>query len=154
MTEEKAINLQIQKIYLKDQSFESASTPAIFGTKWQPEANVQVNTNAGKIADEQYESVLTITVTVQHEEKTVYISEVKYAALITTNATDQDLERILLSYCPNLLFPYIQETTGGAILKGGFPTFSLQPINFDALLENSKKQAQAENADAISDSVN
>lgn len=154
MSEEQTLNLQVQKIYLKDQSFESPVSPTIFGEKWKPEANVQVNTSAGKIADEQYESVLTITVTVQHEEKSVYLSEVKYAVLVTTNAEEKDLERILLSYCPNLLFPYIQETTTGAILKGGFPAFNLQPINFDALLANSKQQAENENSDAISDSVN
>ncbi|MDY7025014.1 MAG: protein-export chaperone SecB [Pseudomonadota bacterium] len=140
MAEQTPLNLNIQKIYLKDVSFESPQSPQVFGDEWKPEANVQVNTQAKKLGDTQYEAELTVTATVKQADKVVYLAEVKQACVVQTNAEEQNLQKILLSYCPNMMFPYVQQTVATLSISGGFPVLTLQPINFDALLANSQQQ--------------
>ena len=50
------------------------------------------------------------------------------------------------SFCPNVLFPFARETIATAVQKGGFPEFLLQPINFDALYQQSLQQKSEEAA--------
>ena len=60
----------IQKIYTKDLSFESPSTPAIFTEQWEPQVNVDLNTNGQALDDKTYEVVLMLTVTAKVKDKT------------------------------------------------------------------------------------
>jgi preprotein translocase subunit SecB len=125
----------IQKIYLKDLSFESPQTPDIFvATEWSPEVNVQVANNARKLGEGVFETALTITATATHNAQTIYLAEVQYAGIFTiVGFDDASAQQILGAYCPNLLQPYIRETVSDLVMKGGFPQLILQPINFDHL---------------------
>ena len=44
--------------------------------------------------------------------------------------------------CPNILFPYAREAIDNLVVKGSFPALMLSPINFDALYQQQKQQAQ------------
>ncbi len=125
----------IQKIYLKDISFESPQAPDIFVvTEWSPEVNVQVANNARKLGEGVFETALTITATATHNNETIYLAEVQYAGVFTIAGFDEaSAQQILGAYCPNLLQPYIRETVSDLVMKGGFPQLILQPINFDHL---------------------
>ncbi len=140
----------LQKIYLKDLSFESPQAPDIFTRDdWKPEIGVQVGNNATRLSDSTFETELTITVTATHDEKTIYLAEVQYGGVFTIKGFEDATRRQLLgAYCPTLLFPYIRETVGDLVMKGGFPQMVLQPINFDALYAQHEQQraAQAEGA--------
>ena len=62
MPEENAsAQFQIQKLYTKDVSFETPNSPEIFTQQWQPEVNLNLNTASKSIADNTYETVLTLT---------------------------------------------------------------------------------------------
>lgn len=149
-TQEDAVEQQfaIQKIYLKDVSFESPQAPDIFvATEWSPEVNVQVANNARKLGEGVFETALTITATATHNEETIYLAEVQYAGIFTVAGFDDaSTQQILGAYCPNLLQPYIGETVSDLVMKGGFPQLVLQPINFDHLytqhLQEQLEQAQ------------
>ncbi len=143
----------VQKVYLKDLSFESPQTPDIFTrSDWSPEVSVQVGNNATRLSDNAFETELTITVTATHEEKTVYLAEVQYAGVFTIKGFEDGTRRQLLgAYCPTLIFPYIRETVSDLVMKGGFPQMVLQPINFDALYAQHEQQ-QAAQAEAPADS--
>ncbi|HHO69961.1 MAG TPA: protein-export chaperone SecB [Halothiobacillus sp.] len=138
--------LFIQKIYLKDVSFESPNSPKSFLLKeWNPEVNVQVGNAAVKVGDNTYEVALTITVTATQDEQTLYLVEVQYAGIFVVSGLDQEeLQHALGAYCPSLLLPYIRETVSDLITKGGFPQFLLQPINFDALYLQHRQQQEAQ----------
>ncbi|OYV26950.1 MAG: protein-export chaperone SecB [Halothiobacillus sp. 20-54-6] len=125
----------IQKIYLKDVSFESPQAPDIFvASEWSPEVNVQVANNARKLGEGVFETALTITATASVNNETVYLAEVQYAGIFTiAGFDDASAQQILGAYCPNLLQPYIRETVSDLVMKGGFPQLILQPINFDQL---------------------
>jgi len=135
----------VQKIYLKDVSFESPNSPKSFTfQEWNPNINVQVGNAVTTVGDNQYEVALTITVTATQDDKTLYLAEVQYAGIFGIVGFDREqLQQMLGAYCPNLLLPYIRETVSDLVTKGGFPQFLLQPINFDALYQQHRQQQQA-----------
>jgi preprotein translocase subunit SecB len=141
---------QIQRIYVKDLSFESPNSPDVFIGEWNPTANLQLNNNARKIGDaNDYEVEVSVTLTAEQEGKTVYLIEVKQAGIFTIAGIEGDeLEQLLGAYCPNVLFPYLREVVASTISHGSFPAFQLQPINFDGLFQQAKAKRAEEQAKA------
>ncbi len=147
MAEEQKTEKQItiQKIYLKDFSFESPNTPSIFTSgKWSPNTNLNLRSSHTRCDDDHSEVVLTITVEAKHEDKTLFLIELHQAGLFHISGYDEkEFGVIVGSFCPNILFPYARESVSAVILKGGFPEFILQPINFDSLYAQSQTQGEA-----------
>lgn len=138
----------MQRIYNKDISFESPSTPDIFRKQWQPKVNVDLNTKSDKV-DEQgnYEVVLTITITAKVDDDTAFLVEVQQAGIfMITGFEGEDLRRILGTAAPNILFPYARENIDSLCVKGGFPPVMLAPVNFDALYQQALSQAEQQKA--------
>jgi preprotein translocase subunit SecB len=72
----------LQRIYTKDISFESPSTPQIFRQSWQPNVNIDLNTKSSRVDEEgNHEVVLTLTVTAKMEEETAFLVEVQQAGI-------------------------------------------------------------------------
>ncbi|AJD46722.1 protein-export protein secB [Isoalcanivorax pacificus W11-5] len=137
---------QLQRIYTKDVSFEVPGAPEVFIKPWQPRVNVQLNTETRKVGESgnDYEVVLSLTVTASNEEKTVYLVEIKQAGIFTMIGIEgEEREQLLGAYCPNLLFPYARELISDLVSRGTFPQLLLQPINFDALFQDAKARAAA-----------
>lgn len=136
---------EIQKIYLKDVSFEAPNTPAAFTQEWQPELNVQLNSNAKSIGDKQYEVVLSVTVTAENKGKNAFLVEIQQAGVFGMEGFEQDqLNGMLGSFCPDILFPYAREAISDLVTRGGFPQLLLAPVNFDALYQEHLKQQAAQ----------
>ncbi len=124
----------VQKIYVKDVSFEAPNSPQIFNEQGQPDLNLNLNQRVGKLSDEVYEVVLGVTVTCTLEDKTVYVAEVQQAGVFgLTGFDERNVDFMLGTYCPNVLFPYARQAVSDLVGSGGFPPFFLQPINFEAL---------------------
>ena len=142
----------IQKLYVKDFSFESPNTPDVFsGGEWNPKTNLNLRSSHNVSEDDLHEVILTITVEAKDEDKTIFLVEIQQAGLFYINGyTEEEVEAIVGSFCPSQLFPFARETIGGIISKGGFPEFLLQPINFDALFAEAKKQIHKESNDGDS----
>ncbi len=135
----------IQKIFLKDVSFESPNTPGVFQEgEWKPEINVQLNTEAKVISEGLHEVALTVTVTAKQGEKTAFLVEVKQSGLFHMSGFQQEqLGGMLGAYCPEVLFPYAREAISDLVSKGGFPQLLLSPVNFNALyMQHQQQQAQ------------
>jgi len=134
----------IQKIYVKDVSFETPNSPAIFTeTKWEPAVNVQLNSRAAPMADQMHEVVLSVTVTAKLGDKTAYLVEVQQAGVFRAEGFEQaQLNHLLGSFCPNILFPYVREAISDMVTRGGFPQLLLAPVNFDALYAQHLQQQQ------------
>lgn len=133
----------IQKIYIKDFSFESPRTPELFTkSDWSPTTNLNLRSTHSDAVDDNHEVVLTITVETKHEDTTLFLVELHQAGLFHISGySKEELESVIGSFCPSVLYPYARETIAGIVSKGGFPEFLLQPINFDALYAQSKEQA-------------
>ncbi|HEX7340219.1 MAG TPA: protein-export chaperone SecB [Rhodanobacteraceae bacterium] len=144
--------MMLQKIYVKDSSFEAPNAPQIFQeigeTQSEPEVQLNLSQESSKLADDVFEVVLTLTLTCTVGEHTAYLAEVHQAGIFgIAGFSEEDQSGILGSYCPNLLFPYARQTISSLVLDGGFPPFLLQPINFDALYaEQLRRKVEGEAA--------
>ena len=138
--------IAIQKIYLKDFSFESPNSPTVFtSNEWQPKTNLNLRSAHSAAANDVHEVVLTITVEAKHDDTTLFLVEVHQAGLfLVSGYAKEEFEAIVGSFCPATLFPFAREAIAGIVSKGGFPEFLLQPINFDALFAETKRQAAAQ----------
>lgn len=148
-TEQQASEAQfmIQRIYIKNLSFETTNTPAIFQQKWEPELSLDLNTQHTKLDDSTYEVALTVTATVKNQQTTAFLVEVQQAGVFTIQGpAPEQLDHLLGSFCPSILFPYAREAITAEVIRGSFPQLVLAPINFDALYiqqQQDKKQTDA-----------
>ena len=140
----------IQKLYLKDVSFESPNAPTVFADgEWQPEVNVQLNSTNQSIGEDTYEVDLNITVTAKQSEKTAFLVEITQSGIFTIGGFPQDsLQGMLGAFCPETLFPFAREAIAELVNKGGFPQLYLAPVNFNALYTQQLQQQQGDAAPA------
>jgi preprotein translocase subunit SecB len=134
--------LAINKIYLKDMSFESPQSPSIFKNgEWSPQTNLNLRSAHNVLEDDAHEVILTITIEAKDGDRTLFLVELQQAGIFEIAGYEGDeLSAIVGSFCPNILFPYARESIASMVQKGGFPEFVLQPINFDALYMQAKQQ--------------
>lgn len=134
----------IQKIYIKDVSFEAPNAAEMFQSDWKPEVKVDLQTAGSGISGDIHEAVLSLTVTANNGGKVAFLAEVKMAGLfVIKDYPEAQLKLILATVCPNILFPYARETVSDLIVRGGFPTLYLNPVNFEALYAQQQAQAKA-----------
>lgn len=140
-------NFQLEKIYLRDASFESPRSPTVFSQESQPEISVNLHTNVEDVTDDTYEVVLTVTVEAKTEEQPVFLVELQQAGIFIASGFDRDQRGQLLGgFAPGVLFPYAREAVSELIGKGGFPQLLLQPVNFDALYQQQRQQEEQASA--------
>ena len=141
--------IAIQKIYVKDFSFESPHTPDVFAKQdWSPKTNLNLRSSHTSAAENSHEVVLTITIEAKDDDQTYFLVELHQAGLFHVSGyNEEEFKAIVGSYCPNILFPYARESVANIVSKGGFPEFLLQPINFDALYQQGMAQAPAQAAE-------
>lgn len=144
----------IQRIYIKNLSFETTNTPAIFQQKWEPELNLDLNTQHTKLEEGVYEVALTVTATVKNNLAIAFLVEVQQAGIFTIQGpSSEQLDHLLNSFCPSLLFPYAREVISSEVLRGSFPQLVLAPINFDALYMQQLQDKQKQGSEAATNDV-
>ncbi len=137
--------LALQRIYVKDLSFEAPSTPEAFNEAWKPDINIELNMKHKALEEGVYEIVLTVTATAKAQEKVVFIAEVKQAGIfVARNFPKEHMDLLLNSYCPSMLFPYAREVISDLVTRGSFPQLVLAPIDFNALYEQQNQQANSQ----------
>ncbi|HZD52278.1 MAG TPA: protein-export chaperone SecB [Woeseiaceae bacterium] len=147
--------IAIQKIYLKDFSFESPQTPQVFTEgKWEPKTNLNLRSTHSAGAGDNHEVVLTITAETKQDDRTLFLIELQQAGLFHISGyTEEEFAAVVGSFCPSVLFPYAREAIAGIVSKGGFPELLLQPINFDALYAQSRAERARAEAQAAAPAV-
>ncbi len=145
---EKKPHFAMQRIYVKDISFEAPGAPQSFTLEWKPEVKVQFSSVAQRIADALYEVTLTLNVQATNGDKVAYIVEIKQAGLFAIEAPDAAREALLGAQCPAILFPYAREAVSDLVSRGTFPQLLLQPMNFDAIFAENKRRQQQQAAAA------
>lgn len=137
----------IQRLYIKDASYEAPHMPSILNSKWEPTLDVALQTKVTKLEDKIFEVVLIVTVTTKADEQVAFLVEVHQAGIFTVQGfKSPELEEMLHSFCPNILFPYAREFVSDLVVRGGFPALYLTPVNFDALYQQHiEKQNKEKN---------
>lgn len=140
----------LQRIYIKDASFEAPLGAQAFTKQWRPQVHVDLNTQSNRVADDNYEVVLTVTITAKLDDETAFLIEVEQGGLFLVKGIDgENLRQVLAIMCPTILFPYARETIDALALKGSFPPLMLQPVNFEALYVQARQQAEQQGANNI-----
>jgi len=134
----------MDKIYVKDMSLEIPHAPKIFLERANPQIDVQLHTQAGSIEEGVYEVVVMTTVTAKLGDKVMFLIEAKQAGIFQLrNVPAEELEAALAVMCPNILFPYLREVVSDLAVRGGFAPVLLNPINFDVIYQQQKRQMHA-----------
>jgi len=136
--------LLLQKIYVKDLSFESPKAPMIFTTNVSPQTQLNVRSSSQEVAPDTQEVTLTITVEAKDNNSTLFLAEVAQSGIFVIQGYSAEEKSILIgSFCPNTLYPFARETIAELVTKGGFPQLLLQPLNFDAIYAQALQERQA-----------
>ena len=137
----------VEKIYLKDVSFEAPGAPQVFNESGQPNLQMNLSQKVQSLTDRGFEVVLGVTLTCTVGEKTAYLAEVQQAGVFGLSGFDeQALDMMLGTHCPNALYPYARQAIADLIQGGGFPPFLLQPINFETLYAEGLRQRAQQQA--------
>ncbi len=138
-------SVSLQNVYVKDLSFEAPKGPFVPAEGQDPKIQLNLNTSSTPVGTDAHEVVLTVTLEAKNGDTPVYLVEVKQGGVFSVVGFGaDDTRRILGSFAPNVLFPYIRQTVSDMISKGGFPPFFLPPVNFDALYERSLQERSAQ----------
>lgn len=136
---------QIQKIYAKDISFEVPNGPAIFQENGQADVKMSLSQRVEALGDDVHEVALTVTITATLEEKTAYLAEVAQCGIFMIKGfPEQAMHAIVNTLCPNTLFPYARAKISQLVSDGGFPSITLQPVNFEQLYHQRLQELAAE----------
>ena len=141
---------RMQKMYIKDLSFENPNAPQVYITpqKSEPKVELNLNLNHKKVDDDHFEVSLQIYAKVgaKDEEKTMFLLEIEHAAIfLLKNIPEEHLEMVLGVDCPTLLFPFTRQIVSQVTVDGGFSPFLMEPVNFMALFQNAKAKKAAGN---------
>lgn len=137
--------VSLERVYLKDASWESPRSPLVFTENFQPEVQADINTRSTRLDDDRFEVILTVTLRAKQEGgKTAFIVEIQQAGVFAVEDLEGEmLQRMLATLGPTTLFPYAREAIDNLTLKGGFPALHIAQVNFDALyLEALRKQQE------------
>ena len=148
-TEKTAVPVfRLEKLYVKDLSFESPNAPDVFFLKEQePKVDMNLKLTNKKIDDKHWEVCLEVSATVTDNKsgKTMMIVEIEHAgAFLMDNIPAEHIEQVLYVDCPTIIFPYSRQIVSQTSLEGGFMPFYMDPINFLAMYHSKKQQAQQE----------
>jgi preprotein translocase subunit SecB len=139
----------ILRIYLKDVSFETPNSPAVFTQEFRPEVNLQLNTSANPLEENLFEVLLNMTVTSHQDDKTAFLVEIQQAGIFQLAGFDEaQLNHMLGVYCPDALYPFAREVVADLVTKGGFPQLLLAPVNFEAVYTRKQQRANEQSGAA------
>ena len=147
-TQQQQVAIAINAQFVKDISFEAPHVPQIFTeVKTNPEINVNVDVQAGKIQDTVYQVGLKIKAEAKVEDNVAFLCEVEYGCIATVQVPPEHVEPILLIEIPRLLFPFARNIIADLTRESGFPPLMINPIDFVGLyhkrLEELKKEKEA-----------
>ncbi len=147
--EQQPAQFQLQKLYMKDVSFELPNAPQIFQDDGQVEIKMNLAQRVEDLADGVHEVVLTVTVTANLGDKTAYLAEVQQAGIFAISGlNEQATHAAVNTLCPHTLFPYARRAITDMVADGGFPPLVLQPINFEQIYAQRMQEAQEQSNNA------
>jgi preprotein translocase subunit SecB len=134
----------IQRIYLKDLSLEQPNSPQILLEQAQPQVDINLALAAEPVADSVYEVAVTATVTTKVNDKTLFLVEAKQAGIFEIrNIPEDQLQPIIGIACPGIVYPYLRAIVSDVCTRAGFPPVVLSEVNFQAMFEAQRAQAEA-----------
>lgn len=132
--------------FLKDISFESPNVPELFFKQDNAQAKLEINMDI-QIKGAENNLFMVDLITKVHskleaDSKSVFLIESTYSGLVQMEEEkdEEAKKRALLIDVPTFLFPAVRALITRLTSESGFPTFTMQPVDFAELYEQ-KKQA-------------
>lgn len=136
----------IQRLFVRNISFESPMAPDVFLSTWKPEIKIDLNTQHKALEDNRHEVMLRLTITATIDGKTAFLVEVEQGCIaLVSGFSDAQKGQMIGAYIPSVLFPYAREAIDNMVTRGSFPALMLAPVNFDALYQQRLQQQLAAN---------
>ncbi len=141
---------RMQKMYIKDLSFESPNAPGIFLAQGQePKVDFNLQLSNTKVDDDHYEVTISITAKIldqKSDDTVMFVIELEHAGVfLLKNIPPEHMQRVMAVDCPLMLFPFTRQIASQVSVDGGFMPFLMEPINFVALYENAQKEKEKQN---------
>ena len=138
----KAPQLNVLVQFTRDFSFENPRAPGSLAEQDEsPNISIQVNVNAEKLSDTDFEVSLHIEGTAGEGAKTLFKFELEYGGVFSLqNIPEEELQPIVLIECPRLLFPFARQIIADGVRNGGYPPLYIDPIDFVALYQQQLEQ--------------
>ena len=132
--------ISIARIYIKDLSFESPKSPQIFQQQpSSPEMKVEIKVTPRNLGENFYEVSLNILLDAKVKNDSFFMLEIEQAGVFEIkNSTPEQLQQILLVFCPQALFPYARANIDHTLTLGSLPPVMLAPVNFEAMKSNGQ----------------
>jgi preprotein translocase subunit SecB len=138
----------IERLYVKGLTLDIPSAPKVFQSDWKPEIDMQIQTLNSPLSTELHEVVLKVTLQGKSSGANTFSLEVQQAGIFSIkNFLEDQFNLIVNQACPNILFPYARQVITNLSVLGTFPPIYLAPINFDAIYEQMKREAEQKAAE-------
>ena len=149
---DEAPQIGLQKVYLKDASYEAPNAPGIFSGEWKPAINLNLATRHTNLGKNSYEVVLEATVEAKQDDNVAFLAEIQQAGIFLVRGFDEEeLSKVLATFCPTQIYPYARESIADLVGKGGFPQLHLQPVSFEAMAADAEANDEAETNAEVAD---
>jgi preprotein translocase subunit SecB len=120
------------------------------GNPVRPKIDISLNIKQEALKDDIYEVSLQVAATSKYQEQELYKANLNYVGIFTAKGlgqlNDADKEKILLTYCPTLIYPYARRVVAELVRDGGFSPLELTPVDFNQLYQQRSMQKQQESA--------
>ncbi len=136
---------QIQRMYLKDLSLEQPNSPEILLEQAQPNVDINLQLGATQVTDGIVEVTVTATVTTKVNDKVLFLVEATQAGIFEIrNIPEDQMRQIVGIACPTIVYPYLRAIISDVCTRAGFPPVLLTEVNFQAMFEAQRQQAEAQ----------
>jgi len=137
----------IQKLYVKDSSFENPNAPEIFTlSDSKPNMELNIGVENQQVDAEHWEVAIKISAIMrdQHNDKLMFEIEIEHAGIFyMKNISDEHMAIALGVDCPTIIFPYTRQLISQMTVDGGFMPLMLEPVNFGAAFQANQTAKEA-----------
>jgi protein-export chaperone SecB len=140
-----SVNIQIHKIYSKNQRVVIQGLPEEWTVAWNPKIDLRANPRTQEMGDGRMEVVLALQLTAQQQDQPVFEIYFEQAGVFTITTEDsQQKEQVLYGTCSNFLFPYAGVMINQILTQSNLQPVYLAPLDFIQLYRQHQQQQQTQ----------
>jgi len=130
----------IKQLFLKKHDFDVETPLYLLDNAWKPDAKLDLDVGHAKLSDDDYAVEIQLKIHVKIEKKSIFSMTVIYGGVFQMKGyNDDEMKRLINSFCPNTLFPYARQVVSQTTTQAGFPPLNLSPVDFEARFRANQK---------------
>ena len=142
---------RIERVFVKDVSFEAPKSPALLLEQWEPTVDVELDVAFEQLPNDGVDATLFLNVTIKKDDQAVIMVAIKQSGIFTISGFDAAQHHAVRAIeCPKALYPYAQQLCAQLVQQGGYPPLYLAPVSFEAMYHQHQAQ-KAQQAEPVSE---